>query len=89
MIPGLGRSPGGENGNPFWYSCLEDPMDRGAWRATGHRVAKNQTQLSTHVCPETHITPHGICLDSLMEEWVTDPVHDASCLTVHTVHTVR
>ena len=33
-IPGLGRSPGGENGNPFRYSCLENPMDRGAWKAT-------------------------------------------------------
>ena len=30
-IPGLGRSPGEENGNPFWYSCLENPIDRGAW----------------------------------------------------------
>ena len=32
-IPGLGRSPGGGNGNPLQYSCLEDPMDRGAWQA--------------------------------------------------------
>ena len=41
--PGLGRSPGGENGNPLQYSCLKNPMDRGAWRATVHGVAKNQT----------------------------------------------
>ena len=34
LIPGLGRSPGGGNGNPLQYSCLENPMDRGAWRAT-------------------------------------------------------
>ena len=50
-IPGLGRSPGGGKGNPFQYSCLENPMDRGAWRATVHRVAKSQTRLkrlSTH-----------------------------------------
>ena len=40
-------------------------------------------------CPETCIPPRGICLDALMEECVTDPVHDTSCLTVHTVHTVR
>jgi len=33
LIPGLGRSPGGGNGNPLQYSCLEDPMDRGAWQA--------------------------------------------------------
>ena len=50
-IPGLGRSPGGGHGNPLQYSCLENPMDRGAQRATVHRVAKCQTQLkrlSTH-----------------------------------------
>ena len=45
LIPGLGRSPGGENGNPLQYSCLESPTNRGAWWATGHRVAKSQTQL--------------------------------------------
>ena len=47
-IPGWGRSPGGGSGNPFQYSCLGSPMDRGAWRATSHRVAKSQTRLSTH-----------------------------------------
>ena len=46
LIPGLGRSPGEGNDNPLQYSCLEDPMDRGAWRATVHRVTKSQTQLS-------------------------------------------
>ena len=40
-IPGLGRSPGGGQGNPFQYSCLKNPMDRGAWRATVHSVAKS------------------------------------------------
>ena len=35
-IPGVGRSPGGGKGNPLQYSCLENPMDRGAWRATVH-----------------------------------------------------
>ena len=44
-IPGLGRSPGGGHGNPLQYSCLENFQDRGAWRATAHRVAKSQTQL--------------------------------------------
>ena len=42
-IAGLGRSPGGRNGNPLQDSCLDSPMDRGAWQATVHRVAKNQT----------------------------------------------
>ena len=42
LIPGLGGSPRGRHGNPLQYSCLEDPMDREAWRATAHRVAKSQ-----------------------------------------------
>ena len=45
-IPGLGRSPGEGNGNPLQYSCLENPMDRGAWWATVHGVAKSRTRLS-------------------------------------------
>ena len=50
-IPWWRRSPGGGHGNPLQYSCLENPMDRGAWRAIVHRVAKSLTQLkklSTH-----------------------------------------
>ena len=45
LIPGLGRSPGEGNGNPLQYSCLENPMDGGAWWATVHGVAKSQTRL--------------------------------------------
>ena len=41
-VPELGRSPGGGNSNPLQYSCLENSMDRGAWCATVHRVAKSQ-----------------------------------------------
>ena len=48
LISRSGRSPGGGNGNPLQYSCLEYFMNRGAWRATVHRVAKSRTQLSTH-----------------------------------------
>ena len=50
-VPGLGRSPGGGNGNRLQYSCLGNPMDRRAWPATVHRVAKNRIrlrQLSMH-----------------------------------------
>ena len=47
-IPGLGRSPGGGNGNPLQYSYLGNPMDRGTWWTTVHGVAKNQTLPSTH-----------------------------------------
>ena len=42
-VPGLGRSPGEENGKPHQYSCLKISMDRGAWWSTIHRVAKSQT----------------------------------------------
>ena len=42
-IPGSGKSPGGGNGNPLQYSCLENPMERGAWWATVHRVAESDT----------------------------------------------
>ena len=43
--PWVGRSPGGGHGNPLQYSCLENPMDRGAWWATVHGVAKIRTRL--------------------------------------------
>ena len=46
LIPGLGRSPGEGNGNPLQYSCLGNPMDRGAWWATVHGVTESQTRLS-------------------------------------------
>ena len=46
-IPGLGGSPGGGYGNPLQYSCLENSIDRGSWKATVHVVAKSQTWLST------------------------------------------
>jgi len=42
-IPESGRSPGGENDNPFQYSCLKNPMDRGAWRATVHGIAESDS----------------------------------------------
>ena len=54
--PGSGRSPGGGHGNPLQYSCLENPMDRGAWWAIVYRVAESQIllkQLSTHLQKQT------------------------------------
>ena len=51
LIPGLGRSPGKGHDNPRQYSSLENPMDKGAWRATAHSVTKSQTQLKRqHTC---------------------------------------
>ena len=56
LIPGLGRSPGGGHGNTLQYSCLENPMDRGAWWATVHRVHKelDTTEVTEHA--HTHKT---------------------------------
>ena len=48
-IPGSGRSPGEGSGNPLQYSCLEDPMGKGAWQTTVHGVAKNQTHTLMHL----------------------------------------
>ena len=45
-VPGSRKTPGGGNGNPLQYSCLENPMDRGVWRATVHGAAKSRTRLS-------------------------------------------
>jgi len=50
-IPGLGRVPGEGNGNPLQYSCLENPMDRGASQAIVHRVARVRRDLATKLSP--------------------------------------
>ena len=55
LIPGLGRSPGEGNGNPLQYSCLENPIDRGAWWATVHGVVKSRTQLSDFTLLHMHM----------------------------------
>ena len=67
LTPGLVRSPGKGNGNPLQYSCRENPMDRRAWWATGHRVSKSQTQLSDHthmplLLPVPFPTPGHLCV---------------------------
>ena len=61
LIPGLGRSPGEGNGNPLQYSCLENPIDRGAWQATVHGGHKSQTQVSDHT---TTCICHIFCIQS-------------------------
>ena len=60
LIPRSGRSPGGRNGYPLQYFCLENPMDRGAWHFTVHGVAKRQTRLSTHTRTH-HPLPFLLC----------------------------
>ena len=71
LIPGSGSSPGGGNGNPFQYSCLENPMDRGASWATVHETTKSHTQLSdwTHTCTHKHWSlPIRCCTTSLLRQ---------------------
>ena len=59
-IPESGRSPGGGNGNPLWYSYMGNPTDRGVWQATASRgVSKSQTQLRMHAC--THALSGHAC----------------------------
>ena len=56
QIPGWGRSPGGGHGNPLQYSCLQNPMDRGAWWTTVERVAESDTTEVTQ-----HAGTQGFC----------------------------
>ena len=68
-IPGLRRSSGGGHDNPLQYSCLKNSMDRGSWRATVHRVAKNWTRLKRLSMHEhTHVYP-GYCRQFCNEHW--------------------
>ena len=62
LISELGRFPGGGNSNPFQCSCLENPMDRGAWRAIVHGVGKSQTRPSAH----THQSSHTVSIKAGM-----------------------
>jgi len=55
-----GSSPGKGNGNPLQYSCLENPIDRAAWRATVRRVAKSQTRLTWLGCTQQHCVDSGV-----------------------------
>ena len=55
LIPGSGRSSGGRHGNPLQYSYLENPVDRGAWRATVHGISKGQTRLKGLSCAQIFV----------------------------------
>ena len=81
LIPGLGRCPGGEHGNPHQYSYLENLMDRGAWGLV-HRVTKSQTQLkqlSTHTCKHHLVPPHPP-IRELCLSWSHPKPSPAHCL---------
>ena len=62
LIPGSGRPTGGGNGNQIQYSCLGNPMDRGAWRAIVHGLAKSQTQVSGCTHKHTEFIPKAVLL---------------------------
>ena len=68
LIPGWGRCPGEGNSNPFQYSFLENPMDRGAWWATVHGVTKSQTWLSAHI-PHADVDVGKLALPSMGSVW--------------------
>ena len=70
LIPGSGRSPGEGNGNPLQYSCLENPMDGGAWWATVHRVAKGRTWLSNFTFISLSELLFNLCNLSLNFMWI-------------------
>ena len=80
-VPGLGRSPGGGHHNPLQYSCLENPVDRGAWQAMVHKVTKSWTQLSDLACMHTssrdllyNIAPlinNNLCISDLLRGWIS------------------
>ena len=60
MVPGSGRSPGEENGNPLQYSCLENSMNGGAWWATVHGVAKSLTRVSDFSLSQPVLLKEGL-----------------------------
>ena len=89
LIPGLGRCPGERNGNPLQYSCLENPMDRGAWQATAHGVKRIGHNLATKPPPPLVRTTQRlqgrcsvgkICILSWVSQSVSSTIQ--SCLTL-------
>ena len=68
LIPGSGRSPGEGNGNPLQYSCLENPMDRGAWQAIVHGVTRVGHDLVTKP-PNHHSFLYSPTLTSIHDYW--------------------
>ena len=66
LIPGLGRSPGGGHANPLQHSCLENPMDRGVWKATVLGVTKSGHRMKHTQCPSTI---HGMSITLQLAHW--------------------
>ena len=68
-IPGSERSPGVGNGNPLQYSCLENPMDKGDWQATVHRVSESNVTKHARTHARAHTHPHTLIAKSPVVEW--------------------
>ena len=91
LIPGSQRFPAEGNGNPLQYSCLGNPMDRGAWWATVHRVAKSRTQLSTHTqLSETSLLflkdlmlPWSLLLPPSLDDTIHKTTSSLGCFWLH------
>ena len=86
-IPGLGRSPGEGNGNPLQYSCLEDPMDGGAWWSTVHGVAKSQTQLSDFTY--TFTAPTNLCYHHIDAAYYCSMYYQLNCCVSDQVNNLQ
>ena len=76
LIPGSGRSPGEGNSNPLHYSCLENPMDKRAWRAAVHGVTKSQTRLSDQHTDTSRRLTFNLILPEILQprESLTGPL---------------
>ena len=70
-LPGSGRPPEEENGYPLQYSCLQNSMDRGAWKGTEHGVTKSHTGTHTHTHTHTHSTYNDLVASIQMETFVS------------------
>ena len=78
-VPGVGRSLGEGHGYPLQYSCLENPMDRGAWWTTVYGVAKSQTQLSNRPCIYAWLLPFKMEIEQL-GLWLPPSLEKSCCL---------
>ena len=91
-IPVLGRSPGEGNSHPLQYSCLEKPMNRGAWRATVHGVTRSRTplkQLSMHACMFSHYPFFFFLIIRTLKIYPPNNLHIGNTGVLTSQHAVR
>ena len=94
-VPGSGKSPGEGNGNPLQYSCLENPTDRGAQRATVHRITKNQTKTEqpTLICIKKNkigsFVEMWMDLETVIQSEVSQKKRNKYCVLMHNVQNLE